>query len=261
MAAAYPNTVQSFSVKQDFVTTVDAADPNSIQDEVVAIETVIGTNPHVSTAPASTGTFVATSVTYASLAARLANIEQGIVGDTHVHYMKLAGGSTVTSSAVGVVGLTYKAITSQTANFITFRDASNAVIGFISPAAAASFSSLTVTGQISGATHIGTVVPVAFHVSGILTTGIKVAKYIATCPMTLKSALAVLDSGSGATYQIRVNGALPTGMTASAAVGTTVASFDFTDVTIAVNDRIQVEVVNAGSSASDLSVTLNAVTA
>lgn len=260
MAAAYPSQVKSFTTKQDFIDTVDAADPNSLQDEVVALETTVGTNPHISTAPASSGTYVGTVVTYASVAARLANIEQGIVGDTHVHYAKLAGGSTITSSAAAVVGLTFKAITSQTGNFVTFRDVSNNVIGFISAAAAASFASVAVTGSVTAASHIGTAVPIAFHISGILTTGVKIAKYIATTTMTVRAAIAICDSGTGATFRVLVNGAAPSGMTTSASVGTSVVTHNFTDFSVNVNDRIQIEVMAAGSG-SDLSITLDAVTA
>jgi len=78
--ASYPSAVASFSTKVDGVTTVIAADPNLIQDEVVAIENILGTNPHQSTL-ASVGSYVSspTSTTFGSVTARIANIESGLV--------------------------------------------------------------------------------------------------------------------------------------------------------------------------------------
>jgi hypothetical protein len=78
--ASYPGGYPTFSTKVDGVTTVVAADPNLIQDEVLAIENILGTNPHQSTL-ASVGSYVSnpTSTTFGTVTARVANIEAGLV--------------------------------------------------------------------------------------------------------------------------------------------------------------------------------------
>jgi hypothetical protein len=65
-SATYPAAVRTFSEKTDNVTTVDASDVNSLQDEVVAIETTLGVNPAVY-APVGVP-----PTPYGSVAARLA---------------------------------------------------------------------------------------------------------------------------------------------------------------------------------------------
>lgn len=100
---------------------------------------------------------------------------------------------------------------------------------------------------------------VPFHIANTVTTGLKVPKWIATAPCTLRGARAVLNAGSGATYRIYVNGVAPTGMTTSSAVGTTSSLHDFNDVTLAAGDVVQLNVIAAGTGASDLSVTLDGV--
>jgi len=78
--ASYPSTIASFTTKVDGVTTVIAADPNLIQDEVLAIESILGTNPNQSTL-ASVGAYTSNpiSTTFGSVTARIANIEAGLV--------------------------------------------------------------------------------------------------------------------------------------------------------------------------------------
>jgi hypothetical protein len=99
-------------------------------------------------------------------------------------------------------------------------------------------------------------VEIAFHIAGAVTTGLKVPKFIAPANITLQAARAVLDSGSGATYRIYVNGAAVTGIPASAAVGTSVALNDFSDKDINAGDTVQAYISNAGSAANDLSITV-----
>lgn len=258
MAAAYPNQVKSFTSKQDFVDTVDAADPNSLQVEVVAVQATLGTNPNLSTAPSPTDTFNASATTFASVAARLANIEKGIVGDSHTHYVRLAGGNTLTPSAVGVVAITYKALAGQTANFVNVRASDNTLLAFIAVTGDASFKALTAT-SVAATSIIGNRVPIAFHVSGILTNGVKIAKFIAPVAMTLKGAYALTDIGSG-TFTARVNNValgMAGGIT-NPTITTTAQYVDWTDTNINAGDRVQIEVLT--SNGSDLSVTVDAVT-
>ena len=88
MAATYPGSVRSFTTKVNVVDIIDETDANYLQEEVVAIESILGVTPSLSTTPSAGGTFNATSTTFATVSARLANIETGIVADTHTQYVK-----------------------------------------------------------------------------------------------------------------------------------------------------------------------------
>lgn len=117
MTASYPTAVQSgFVVKTDLADHILANDVNALQDEVFAVETTLGANVHVSTSPSTGGTFNATSTVFASLGARLANIEIGIVGDSHSQYVKGTGGAVVTTSNNAVIPFTVQGKAGQTAD-------------------------------------------------------------------------------------------------------------------------------------------------
>lgn len=134
MTASYPLAVRPFSTKTNILDVIDAADPNSLQEEVVAIETVIGINPALSTAPLDGTGFVRTSTQYGSLVQRLANIENGIVGDSHSQYVKKVGNETVTNALPANVAFTIKGAASQTANLQEWKNSSNTVVASVSPA-------------------------------------------------------------------------------------------------------------------------------
>lgn len=90
MAAVYPGSIKNFGADVvDLVDTVYAAHVNDLRNEVTAIETELGTGLKNST---WTGSWASTA-SWASLAARLINIERGIVDDSHTHYVKKAGDS------------------------------------------------------------------------------------------------------------------------------------------------------------------------
>lgn len=114
MTATYPGTVRPFTVKRDDFDTVYAADVDSLQDEVVAIESTLGTNPNISTTVSASGTFNAVSTSYSTLNARLANIEAGIVADTHTQYVKNTGGSVVNNTTASNVPLQINGASGQT---------------------------------------------------------------------------------------------------------------------------------------------------
>lgn len=91
--ASYPSSIVDFGPDHvDYVDTIYAAHPNAIQAEVAAIETTIGVSPTTSTSPSSSGSWVP-GFAAPTIAARLANIEQGLVGDSHTQYIKTTGGS------------------------------------------------------------------------------------------------------------------------------------------------------------------------
>lgn len=73
MAAVYPGTVRSFNTKIDLEDTVFALHINDLQDEVVAMQNVLGTSPQgAATGPATVGK-------------RIANLENGKATTTHTH--------------------------------------------------------------------------------------------------------------------------------------------------------------------------------
>lgn len=91
--ASYPSSIAIFSSKSNITDIIDASHPNSVQDEITAIESTLGVEPRLSTAPSPSGTFNSTATTYGSLGARLANIETGVVSDAHTQYLRKAGDS------------------------------------------------------------------------------------------------------------------------------------------------------------------------
>ena len=45
MSASYPSKVKSFPTRVNYTEVIDASHPNTLQEEVVAIETTLGVNP------------------------------------------------------------------------------------------------------------------------------------------------------------------------------------------------------------------------
>lgn len=76
MTASYPGGVKPFLSKTDFVDTVFAEHVNSLQDEVSAIESTLGTN--VKTGSGWVGSFDQVTTAWSSLKARIDNIEYGL---------------------------------------------------------------------------------------------------------------------------------------------------------------------------------------
>ena len=98
--SGFPNQVRSYTAAVDLVTTVAADNVNSLQQEVVAIETALGnatsTNPLTST---YAGTFSTATTSWNTVADRLLNIEAGLVnGVTNAPYVLKSGGSTITTT-------------------------------------------------------------------------------------------------------------------------------------------------------------------
>lgn len=103
MPASYPASIKSFSTKVDVTDVIYASHPNTIQEEIVAIQSILGVTPSLSTAPSPTGTFVSTATTFNTVAARLANIETGIVADVHTQYVNKTNGAVTTASTSSAV--------------------------------------------------------------------------------------------------------------------------------------------------------------
>lgn len=108
MAASYPTNIKSFGTPHvNNTEIVDASHPNAIQDEVVAVESTLGVTPALSTVATASG-WVNNGTDFGTVSARLANIEKGIVADTHTQYLKNTGGTvtgTITMSGATITGL------------------------------------------------------------------------------------------------------------------------------------------------------------
>lgn len=143
MTASYPSSIRSFSTKRNTLDIIDASDPNGVQEEIVAIQTIVGVSPNLSTAPSSSGVFSATATTFNTLTARLANIETGIVADTHTQYLKRVGNDVVTNATATNVGLTIIGATSQSANLQNWKTSSGTVVASVSSNGTVTASALT----------------------------------------------------------------------------------------------------------------------
>jgi len=134
MTASYPSSVRPFTTKTNILSVIDAADPNTLQEEVVAIETTLGVNPALSTSVVSTDTFLGTSSQYSTVALRLANIERGIVGDSHTQYVKKAGNETIVNATASNIALTVRGATSQSANLMEWKTSAGTTVASVNPA-------------------------------------------------------------------------------------------------------------------------------
>lgn len=100
--ASYPSGIVStavFTTKSNTLDVIDASHPNLIQEEIIAIETALGTNPAQSSS--GSGTYVSAATPFGTVAARLNNHEIGIIGDVHTQYVK---NSLVTTAGDLLVG-------------------------------------------------------------------------------------------------------------------------------------------------------------
>ena len=125
MAASYPTQPANFIAKVDVQDTVYADHINTLQNEVFAIESIVGTNPNVSS---YTGSFSLTN-TWGTLSDRITNIERGLVngvGGTSPYFVKT--GDSITSS-IGTVALTVRPVTNNTADLIQTK-ATDGTVGF-----------------------------------------------------------------------------------------------------------------------------------
>lgn len=157
MAASYPTSVRVFTTKQNVTDTVDASHPNSLQEEVVAIEATLGTNPATSTTPNPSNTFNAASTAFASVSARIANVETGVVADSHSQYLrKIADGFNTNKIQTGNASntaLVVQGALNQSADLVTFLDS----IGDIK---ASILQDGTFTGKVNANQIVGTVTAV-----------------------------------------------------------------------------------------------------
>jgi hypothetical protein len=97
--------------------------------------------------------------------------------------------------------------------------------------------------------------PIAFHLPGAQTTGTKTPEFLCPWAGTITMMRGRASAGSsGATYRPVLNGSVA-GTTAAATLTTVVATSQ--SVSVAVGDRVALNVVSAGTGATDLSVTMS----
>jgi hypothetical protein len=104
MPASYPTSIKSWAVDHISGDVVEAAHPNVLEAEVNAIEATIGVQPAQSTSRALGQAYSAydnAGTLFSTIAARLSNLEIGIVADTHTQYLKTTGGTVTGDIAMG----------------------------------------------------------------------------------------------------------------------------------------------------------------
>jgi len=152
MPASYPSQVRPFTAKQNVIDTVDAGHPNALQEEVVAIESILGLNPQQSTTPNPSNTFNGSSNSFATVSARIANVETGVVADSHTQYArKIADGPQSNKIQAGVAGnrpLVLQGALNQTANLLEFQGSGNEIIAGVTPDG--TFTGKTLAANIQG---------------------------------------------------------------------------------------------------------------
>ncbi|MEI8136786.1 MAG: hypothetical protein WCH21_05600 [Bacteroidota bacterium] len=211
--ATYPSDVKVFGTKSNTTDVIDASHPNSLQDEVIAIESILGINPNVSTTPSSGGSFNATSNNFANVTARLANIETGVVADTHTQYIKKTSTSdnVITAGSAATKGLVVKATTSQSANIQEWQNSSGTVVTAVGPTGAlvgyAPTSTYTTKGDILVATASASVARLGVGTNG---------QYLVADSTTTTGLKWITQSISG--YVSQTNGTVTTASTSSGVV-------------------------------------------
>jgi hypothetical protein len=105
-------------------------------------------------------------------------------------------------------------------------------------------------------TITGEPVTIGFGMPGACTVRTSNIEYLCSKPLSLTGFLSRVNAGSGVSVQLLKNGSAAG--TNAAGVFTTAITTSFTAVAFARGDRMGVQITNAGSSASDLSVSCDA---
>jgi len=152
MPASYPSSVRVFTTKQNVVDTVDASHPNSLQEELVAVETTLGLNPGTSTTPNPTDSFNGGSTAFSTVSARIANVETGVVADSHTQYVRKTADGTqsnkIQAGAAGNRALVLQSALNQSANLLEFQGSGNEIIAGVTPDG--TFTGKTLAANIQG---------------------------------------------------------------------------------------------------------------
>lgn len=130
--ASYPTGIASFGPDRiDLQSVVVASDVNPVYAEIVAIETTLGTAPNKRAVSWNTGSFNSNATTFASVDARIQNIENGVYSWS-VNGVTNSGGGTILGT--NGVNLKLKGISAQENNLLEFRTSNDTLVGYVSPA-------------------------------------------------------------------------------------------------------------------------------
>jgi hypothetical protein len=132
MAAQYPSQITAQLIKKvDLTDVVFAADVNDAYDEIVAIQTTVGANPGN---PGTWGSAEWTEpVSFATVAARIKNLENGAYF-LQRRFVSNLGGSSIQPSSASTKGLVIRAAASQTAALLEVQNSSGTSLGTITAA-------------------------------------------------------------------------------------------------------------------------------
>lgn len=214
MPASYPSNLKSFSTKVDFDNVVFAENVNSLQEEVVAVQTVLGTSP--ATSSGWVGSFDSSTLSWPTVKARINNLEYGLktVFDRVGSSVATTGtGALVfgTSPTISTPVLTLSTTTSNAEGRIAWdstndqlRIGDGASTRTISPDdKTATLTNKTINGSsntitnVSLTTAVTGTLPVANGGTGITSFGTGIATFLGT-PSSANLAAAVTDeTGSG----------------------------------------------------------------
>lgn len=149
--ASYPTSVVVFTTHQNITEIIDASHPNNIQDEVTAIEATLGVEPRLSTTPSPSGTFTSTATTFATVNARLANIETGVVADTHTQYIRKSGDSAniITAGSGTIKPLILRGASGQSVNLQEWQNNTPAAVAAVDQSGNLTANSFVKTGGTS----------------------------------------------------------------------------------------------------------------
>jgi hypothetical protein len=157
--------------------------------------------------------------------------------------IKIGTDNIVWTQFTGVANITAGVALTKTGNTLDVDAATQSVPGYLSAADKTKIDALEM--------------PISFHIAGTLATGVKQPRFISPVACTLVNARAYAGGGSGVTYRLVKNGS--TNGNTSATVGAAVVTTSLSTVTsLAVGDILQIEIVSAGTSGADLSVTIEA---
>jgi len=233
------------------VDIIDASHPNLIQDEIIAIETALGTTPAQSSA--GSGSHTASSTNFVTVGARLNNIENGVLGDVHTQYVRKAADSSnvVTASTSSTKPLIVKGAASQSVSLQEWQNTSGTALASVSQAGnltAASFVKASGTsseflkadGSVDSSTYATT-----SSLGSYLTTSAAATTYQPkfTLNATAKTAAYTLATGDAETM-VQMNGAF------AFTVGTGLSG-------LAVGTQIHLLALSSGVTVVGSGVTLN----
>ena len=125
--ATYPSQLKTFQNKSNTTDIIDASHPNTIQDELAAVQATLGTVPYRSTTQTPSATFISTATDFDTVTLRLANIEKGLVVDAHSQYIRKTAdnANVVIPTNASTKGFVIRAFANQTANLQEWQAVAN----------------------------------------------------------------------------------------------------------------------------------------